>query len=254
MRLRTRARRSRRRRARRNPRPRLRDILAKARALGGRAAAKVPGLRRVPRWGWWALGAGGVLGAVWFFFFRGRTHSIDFLKQADAAWSKTLLGTSSSDTIGEAGCFLTALVMAVNSFTKDTLTPDVAQSAALSVDKTSFSGANLNLAVAADSLGIYAPESERVHDGGSADDIRAAIDHALSHRGMAIIHVAMDFSTQGEHFLLVYGKSSGQYLVADPAPGDSVIIDPDSLTGTSDWGYKTYNYKVVGAAPVYASA
>ncbi len=241
--------------------PDIAGAFAKLRSGGARARAtveRIPGVRRVPRWGWYALGAVSVGGLAWWFF-GGRTYSVQILRQANKLWSTTPLGKSTEFTIGEAGCMLTSLTMAVNTLTHDEITPDVAQAAALNYSPNTFSGPELVLEKAADALGVRAPESERIHDTDSsgrkptAAQLSANISAALRNKGMAIVHVAKDFSATGEHFLLVYKKKGGMFVAADPAPGADVLIDPKTLTGKSDWGYKVFDYRIVGSAPVYAA-
>lgn len=252
----------RRRRARRNPElhvPSVGDALRSVKhagsVVGGAVVRRVPGANRVPKWGWYAFGAAAGAGILYLLFRRTAWVISPVLQQNDKRWGATPLGRSSEFNIGGAGCMLTSLTMAVNAFTKDTLTPDVAQAAALSISAGSFDGPNLVLQTAADALGISAPESERLHDGAPLASMRQRLKDTLAKKGMAVVHVAKDFSATGEHFILVYKTKGGNFIAADPAPGsDDVELDAETLTGSSDWGYKVYEYRVVGVAPVYAGA
>lgn len=240
------ARRRRRRGARRNP-----EL-----ALAGRRV-------HVP---WWALIGGAVVaGGGAYLLFRGNGLSnVVPLNQGDGRWSHTPLGKSSEFTLGGAGCMVTSMTMAVNALTHDTLTPDIAQAAALGYDSNSFSGAGLNLPIAADALDCYAPESERLHDyqHASLDALRSRLDSALGKRGGALAHITKDspspptappnFQSDGQHFILIYKRSGADYLAADPATGTVIKINRQTLQGRNPGWNKSY--LVLGVAPIYKAA
>lgn len=210
--------------------------------------------------------AGGVVGgvAVLYWLFAGGPPPLKgYLKQGDARWSKKLLGKSDELTIGGYGCMLTAWTMAVNALLDEDFTPDLLQATALQLSSSSFSGPNLALEAASDAVGVYAPNSDRwstptnsvaAHKGATVDELRAAINSTLKKRGFAMVHVDKDFSGTGDHFVLIYKAKGGKFIAADPAIGAPVELDKTTLMGKSDWGYKIYDYKIVGVAPILKAA
>lgn len=190
-------------------------------------------------------------GAVAIKRFIGQAYGPDGLP---TPWRRKPLGLSSTATIGESGCMLCSLNTAYNALTGEDLNPDAVQDLIIGAGG-GFMGEELILEVAASSLGLVAPDSMRIHPrtGHSKAELAAAMDDALSQKGLALVHVDASASGAGQHFILCHGKSGGSYLCADPATASDTLIGVDDLIGVAMWGSTPRTYNVVGVAPVFST-
>lgn len=200
----------------------------------------------LPGWAKIAVVVGGA-GLGYALFFGGLSVRRYLLQ--NGPWGGRLLGNSSSLTIGSAGCMLTSLTMAANLLTGTDWDPPDAQEIILAGG--GFSGGLLKLPTAASTLGLSAPEKERIHPHASVDALRARIDDALAKGGVAMVNVDKAYTGTGEHFILVTKKTMKGYAGADPATGKDTFLDPSTLSGVAMWGKVPHTYDVVGVAPIY---
>ncbi len=190
------------------------------------------------------VGGAGLAAAV----FLGGVTVRRYLVQ-NGPWGGKLLGSSSSLTIGGAGCMLTSLTMAANALTGTDWDPDEAME--LVQLGGGFNGGLLKLPQAAAALNLSAPESERVHPHASIETMRRTIDNALQRGGVAMVNVDKAYTGTGEHFILVTKKTGSGYAGADPATGKDTILDASTLSGIAMWGKVPHTYDAVGVAPIY---
>lgn len=180
------------------------------------------------------------------------------LQQNDPLWGGVHVGDSTS-SIGSVGCLMVTLTMIRNFFYGTNLLPPEANQ----IIKRSggYSGALTIVPVAAQALGLSAPESQRIRSAHAGDpSLVNLVDSALSSGGVAVLHVDhnegnMSSSDQlanlaGDHFISVFGKQGSNYLAADPAPGTIIPLN-SKLAGESMWGSTRKFYNTVGAFQVH---
>jgi hypothetical protein len=166
-----------------------------------------------------------------------------FYWQGDGEWGGRALGFS-RETISEEGCMVTALAMASNTQAGTDWNPgdvnELAQSAG------AFKGDLLILELAAEAVGLRAPDDERIHAGdGDSSELRALMRRALSSGGGALLNVGHGSPS---HFVYLHGEDASGFVAADPALGRDIHIDASTLQADSGWNNRPY---VLGVAPVW---
>lgn len=138
------------------------------------------------------------------------------------------LGRGEKRTIAEAGCFLTSLAMASEAMTDLDWDPVRANDAVKAGG--GFSGPALELDEATRALGL------RVNWRGALGKSNVAARHGALDRHLDSKRVAVasvDFragassgESEGDHFILIYGKSADSYFAVDPLGGQLVELKP----------------------------
>lgn len=176
-------------------------------------------------------------------------------------WAGVTLGFGPSN-IASAGCVLTTLTMAWNTFNPDSpMTPDVMNDF-LKGKPGTFQGDNMFTEVAANAAGMDMPASERVDYSGKGRPtpehsaaMRAALDLALSRGGLAMIRVDenQDLGYRGDHTMLVFSGGGGSYLAADPQLVTTLTFDGNLFASANNQFGAHFNYQGVGVATIYNS-
>ena len=170
------------------------------------------------------------------------------LRQADPAWSKKKLGSS---TIGRVGCLATVYAQAARALgVDDDCTPvDV-------VERGVFRGAAMLQADTAKRMGLVADDVTR------ADDVhrrmRDVLTAALAVGDVVVMHVDHDSSKpdgdpEGDHFVLALRIEGDVIVFADPATGDEERMDLRMLSCSVMWGTRARRYELRSVRPLRAA-
>lgn len=165
------------------------------------------------------------------------------LIQNNPAWGRLQLGKGSS-TIGAGGCLLTAFTIIYNAFFGKNATPPELN--AIGVSRGCFDGSLLKVEEFAEALGLIV--IERIRNAPSdVGGMIAIIDEILvTYHGFAVLHVDYEGDTDGDHFIVITGKTATGYTAVDPVNGATIQLSK-ALRGASKWGSVVKNYVPFGA-------
>ena len=204
--------------------------------------------------------AGGVFLAFLWFGRRQLGGAVKVLGQAfnpdgtHAPWSGDHLGLGTT-TVGVGGCVLASLAMAFNKLNAadlggSTLTPrDLNQLLQQHPEAWLGRSSVMETGPAMSAVGLTGGKLV----GGSVMLMRSALDEALAKGGTALVRVFHGADkTNGDHTVLVYGKSGPDYIAADPALARTITFGPTLASGAgAQWGNRV-PYQVVNVHQVFA--
>ncbi len=196
---------------------------------------------------------GGGLWAVSLFVGGGVIVSkgVRGLIQNDKDWGPNQLGFGKS-TIGRGGCLITALTMAANAILGRALSPVDVNQIGRNVGAFAPNSSDVDPAALARALGMKITERIRNTPSDVAGMIRV-VDEALKAGGLAVVHVDHEGDQDGDHFVLVNGRTSSGYTAVDPVSGKTIPLT-SGLRGPSKWGGTTKNYVPMGAFSLLRAA